>query len=169
LLADTCGACHTGGDGFGGLDLSSYEATLEGGNSGPGIVPNDPEDSVVYTLQLEGGHPGQLSDDQLADLLEWIETGAPETDDLTWDGELGALLADTCGACHQGSSGLGGLDLSAYDKALEGGNSGPGIVPGDPDASAVYTRQLPGGHPGQLDDDQLFDLLAWIEAGAPED
>ncbi len=76
-------------------------------------------------------------------------------------------MTDACGACHTGSGGLGGLDLSTYAAAVSGGNNGAGIVPGDPDASLVYTRQL-GGHPGQLTDQQVADLAAWINAGAPE-
>lgn len=176
LFEDACGACHTGEAGFGGLDTSSYETILAGGTSGAGIVPNDPDTSVVYTLQLEGGHPGQFSDDQLAVVLEWIELGAPETaasvdggtDEPTWDGVWAAILTDACGACHTGSGGFGGLDLSNFEAAIEGGDSGPGIVPGDPEASVVYTRQLEGGHPGQLTDDQLAQLRSWIDAGAPE-
>jgi cytochrome b subunit of formate dehydrogenase/mono/diheme cytochrome c family protein len=176
LFVDSCGACHTGGSGFGGLDISSYEAILAGGNAGPGIVPDDPDTSVVYTLQLEGGHPGQFTDDQLDTVLEWIQIGAPETADVTagttdepsWDSVWATVFTDSCAACHTGDGGLGGLDLSSYTAAVAGGNNGAGIVPGDPDASLVYTRQLEGGHPGQLTDQQVADLAAWIEAGAPE-
>jgi mono/diheme cytochrome c family protein len=174
IFVGKCGACHAGNGGFGGLNISSYETTLDGGNSGPGIVPNDPQSSVVYTLQEAGGHPGQWTDAELAVVLEWIETGAPEdaagavsgSSELTWAGFSG-IFAGKCGACH-GASALGGLNLSSYDQALAGGNSGPGIVPGDPEDSLVYSRQLPGGHPGQLTDGEITDLLAWINAGAPE-
>lgn len=176
LFAGECGACHTGGGGFGGLDVSTYETILAGGNTGPGIVADDPDTSVVYTLQLEGGHPGQFTDQDLSMVLEWIQTGAPQTPagagtggtgEPTWDGVFGAALASTCGACH-GAGAVGGLNLTSYELAAEGGNSGPGIVPGDPDASAIYTKQAAGGHPGQLTDDQIAQLMAWIDAGAPE-
>lgn len=176
LFVDSCGACHTGDGGLGGLDVSSYEATLAGGNSGPGIVADDPDNSVVYTRQLEGGHPGQFTDADLVLILEWIQTGAPEsadptaggTDEPTWDGVWATIMTDACGACHTGSGGLGGLDLSDYAAAVAGGNSGTGIASGDPDGSLVYTRQLDGNHPGQLTDQQVADLAAWIDAGAPE-
>jgi cytochrome b subunit of formate dehydrogenase/mono/diheme cytochrome c family protein len=175
LFVDSCEACHSGTAGLGGLDTSSYEALLAGGSSGPGIVPNDPDASVVYTRQLEGGHPGQFTDAELATVLEWIQTGAAEvadtagggTDEPTWDGVWAAILTDSCGACH-GSGALGGLNVTSYELAVEGGNSGPGIVAGDPDASSIYTRQATGGHPGQLTDQQVADLAAWIDAGAPE-
>lgn len=95
-------------------------------------------------------------------------TGATAVETLAWDNVVSTLFVDSCGACHSGSGGFGGLDVSSYEGILAGGNSGPGIVPGDPDASTIYTRQLEGGHPGQLTDDQLAELASWIDAGASE-
>ena len=86
----------------------------------------------------------------------------------TWDNSIANLLTDNCGACHTGAAPLGGLDIGTYQSALDGGNSGPGIVPGDPDASLIYTTQAAGGHAARLTDEQIAELLAWIEAGAPE-
>ena len=174
LFVGSCGSCH-GAGALGGLNVTSYDLTIEGGNSGPGIVPGDTDASVVYTLQLAGGHPGQFSDAELATVLEWIESGAPETPatggggsgGTTWDGVWASAFTTSCGACH-GAGALGGLNVTSYDLTIEGGNSGPGIVPGDPDASVVYTLQLAGGHPGQFTDQQVADLAAWIDAGAPE-
>ena len=175
LFVGSCGACH-GSGALGGLNVTTYALTVKGGNSGPGIVAGDPDASVVYTLQLQGGHPGQFSDTELATVLEWIETGAPETagnaagggtGNATWNGAWATVMADSCGACH-GSGALGGLNVTTYALTVKGGNSGPGIVAGDPDASVLYTRQLQGGHPGQLRDAQLAELAAWIDAGAPE-
>ncbi len=174
LFVDSCGACH-GAGALGGLNVTSYALTVEGGSSGPGIVAGDPDASVLYTRQLQGGHPGQFTDAELATVLEWIETGAPETagtagggaGDPTWDGVWATVMADSCGACH-GAGALGGLNVTSYALTVEGGSSGPGIVAGDADASVLYTRQLQGGHPGQLTDAQLADLAAWIDAGAPE-
>jgi hypothetical protein len=62
----------------GGLSLATYEGALDGGKSGPGIVPGNPEASKIVEIQSEGGHPGQLTDAELLDLIEWIEAGAPE-------------------------------------------------------------------------------------------
>ncbi len=85
--------------------------------------------------------------------------------DLTWDWDIGPLLADRCSTCHTDSS-IAGLNLSSYESAMAGGRSGPVIIPGDPDASLAVVVQRPGGHPGQLDADGLSALVAWIEAGA---
>ncbi|UCF60859.1 MAG: hypothetical protein JSV37_14045, partial [Anaerolineaceae bacterium] len=87
----------------------------------------------------------------------------------SWQDGFADLFSEKCGMCHSSSSALGGLDLSNYQAALEGGASGPAIVPGDPDASLLLTRQATGDHPGQLDGDELALVRQWIEAGALEE
>jgi hypothetical protein len=85
----------------------------------------------------------------------------------SWSGGFEALFRNRCSTCH-GITSVGGISLDTYEQALEGGESGPGIVPGDPDASLIVQIQQAGGHPGQLSEDELEQLIAWIEAGAPE-
>ncbi|HKZ83787.1 MAG TPA: cytochrome b/b6 domain-containing protein [Anaerolineae bacterium] len=97
------------------------------------------------------------------------ERGEPEGGAVTWAGGLGDLFKTKCTACHGSPSGLGGLDLSTYEGALKGGNSGPGVVPDDPEASSIWQIQSQGGHPGQLTDSELETVRQWIEAGAPEE
>lgn len=77
LFENRCGSCHVQGS-FGGLSLATYQDALEGGLSGPGVVPGDPDNSVVVQIQAAGGHPGQLSPDELAQVVEWIQAGATE-------------------------------------------------------------------------------------------
>lgn len=78
LFRDRCGSCH-GITSVGGLSLASYEEALEGGNTGPAVVPNDAEASQIIAVQSEGIHPGQLSSDELLEVMDWIESGAPES------------------------------------------------------------------------------------------
>lgn len=85
----------------------------------------------------------------------------------SWDGYYSALFRNRCSTCH-GSTKVGGLSLATYQDALAGGNSGPGIVPGDADASTVVKVQAAGGHPGQLTPEELQQVINWINAGAPE-
>jgi hypothetical protein len=87
---------------------------------------------------------------------------------VTWDGGVGELLNTKCGTCHNDSSKLGGLDLTSYQASFEGGNSGPGLISGDPDNSLIVTRQEAGDHPGQLTTEEMDLLREWIAAGAPE-
>jgi mono/diheme cytochrome c family protein len=168
-----CTMCHGSS---GGLDLSSYDAAVAGGESGPGVVPGDPDGSVIVQIMEAGGHPAVLDADQLATLRDWISAGSPEVPGDagatppaavgdSWDGGIAEVFAAACGMCH-GSS--GGLDLSSYDAAVAGGESGPGVVPGDPDGSVIVQIMEAGGHPGMLDDVELERVRAWILAGAPE-
>jgi cytochrome b subunit of formate dehydrogenase len=85
----------------------------------------------------------------------------------TWKGSYEILFRNRCGTCH-GITSVGGLSLATYQGALAGGNSGPGIVPGDPDASTIVQMQSIGGHPGQLTIDELNQVIEWILIGAPE-
>ena len=77
MLQEKCSVCH-GSSASGGLDISTYESAMAGGNSGPGFVPGDPANSVIVTKQQEGGHPGQLSPEEIQQLIDWINAGAPE-------------------------------------------------------------------------------------------
>lgn len=87
---------------------------------------------------------------------------------VTWEGGIGELLDDKCGSCHDSTLKISGLDLTSYEAALVGGNSGPAIVPGNPDTSQLVIVQLTGSHPGQLSDEELLLIIEWIEGGAPE-
>ncbi len=94
------------------------------------------------------------------------EVGAGVSAD-SWDGKYSGLFKNRCGTCHV-SGNLGGLSLATYQNALTGGKSGPAIVPDDPDASSIVTVQSAGNHPGQLNIDELNQVIGWIKAGAPE-
>ncbi len=77
LLTSKCGHCH-GETGLRGLDLTMHASILEGGESGPAIVPYDAEASLIVQVQnRESGHFAQLSPDEMEALIEWIASGAP--------------------------------------------------------------------------------------------
>ena len=83
LLAEHCYACHSSKieAPFAGLRLDSREAILQGGDSGPAIVPGSPAKSLV--VKAIRGEPvlmppdGRLSDAATKTLAEWIRMGAP--------------------------------------------------------------------------------------------
>ena len=87
---------------------------------------------------------------------------------VTWDGGIGTLFESKCGGCHNSTGKIGGLDLTSYQSALAGGNSGPAIVPGDAEASMVVKVQSAGNHPGQFTPEELELIVEWIDAGALE-
>lgn len=86
---------------------------------------------------------------------------------VTWDNTIGAMFQSTCTTCH-GSAATAGLNLSTYADAMKGGDDGTVIVPGDSDNSLLVTKQLAGGHPGQLSPDEILQVIKWINGGAPE-
>ncbi len=74
VLQQKCGDCHGA---IAGLDFSTYQSAMKGGNKGPVILPGDPENSLIVIKQGKK-HPGQLSEVELSVLKEWIAAGAPE-------------------------------------------------------------------------------------------
>jgi hypothetical protein len=60
------------------LNLSTYADAIKGGKSGPVIVPGDAAKSLLIQKQQAGGHPGQLTPEEIAQIVEWINAGALE-------------------------------------------------------------------------------------------
>ena len=170
LIQSKCLTCHATAD-MTGLAMDSYADLMAGGKEGPVVVPGDSADSVLYTIQAAGGHPGQFTEDELSIVRAWIDAGATETSGSTsspvWDGDIATLLEENCGACH-GPTAMGGLTMSSYADIMKGGEAGPVIVAGDGANSLLVIKQEAGGHPGQLTPDDIARVKAWIDAGALE-
>jgi cytochrome b subunit of formate dehydrogenase/mono/diheme cytochrome c family protein len=172
ILQTKCGTCH-GPTAMGGLNLSTYADMLNGSQSGPVVLPGDSENSLMVTVQEAGGHPGQLAPEELEIIRAWIGAGAVESlapvpaSAPVWEGDIAILFQTKCSTCH-GPSAIGGLNLSTYADVLNGGASGPVVVPGDGANSLLVTKQQAGGHPGQLTPDEIAHVQAWIDSGALE-
>ncbi len=78
IFASRCGMCHGTTLATNGLNLSSYADALKGATDGPVIVPSDAANSKLFQVQTSGGHPGQLSPEELALVKAWIDAGALE-------------------------------------------------------------------------------------------
>lgn len=82
------------------------------------------------------------------------------------------LLVEHCQKCHAGEKVKGGLHLTARNRLLQGGETGPALVPGDPDKSLLirsvrYTQEhLQMPPKGKLSDVQIADLTRWVKEGA---
>ncbi len=79
LLASHCLDCHNPTDEKGGLDLTSGEKALSGGDSGPAIVPGKPDDSLLWSRVDAGEMPPKhpLAPETKEQLRAWIAAGAP--------------------------------------------------------------------------------------------
>ena len=81
VLAANCYDCHAD-EKMGGLRVDSREGLLNGGKSGPAIVPGDPEKSLLIqavrqtrdTLKMPKG--GKLKPAEIEALTEWVKAGA---------------------------------------------------------------------------------------------
>jgi mono/diheme cytochrome c family protein len=85
VLVESCYDCHsTDAKVKGGLLLDTKAGTLQGGDSGPALVPGDPAKSLLLTAirhtdpDLEMPPKKKLSDAQIADFETWIRLGAPD-------------------------------------------------------------------------------------------
>ncbi len=77
-LFKKCTMCHTAG-GSASLDLTTYQGIMTGGKNGPAVVPGDPQNSLL--VQKQSGtspHYGQFSNDELNQIIRWIQGGALE-------------------------------------------------------------------------------------------
>ena len=70
----------------------------------------------------------------------------PSANDI-WTSQLLPLLDKKCLKCHAGVRQQGGLDLRSLDTILRGGENGPEIVPGGPDASRMLQYVTPPSGP----------------------
>ena len=78
IFAGRCAVCHSAALASGGLALDTYAAAVAGGQGGPVIVSGDAIGSRLIVVQSAGGHPGQLSAEELAIISAWIDAGALE-------------------------------------------------------------------------------------------
>lgn len=83
LMVEHCLKCHGEKKEWAGLRLDSRAALLRGGDTGAAIVPGKPEESLLIRAvrhvddDLKMPKEGKLSDRQIADLVRWVEMGAP--------------------------------------------------------------------------------------------
>src|SRR5262245_59669616 len=131
------------------------------------------------------GKKDRLSEAEVETLRRWIAGGAPS--DPGEGADAGAALTQHdvlpillrhCTACHGLRRQEGGLDLRTRAAMLRGGKSGPALVSGKPEASAIIQKIRSGHMPPR---DRLVEasvkpvepaetevLIRWIAAGAPE-
>ncbi|MDB5340559.1 MAG: Planctomycete cytochrome, partial [Planctomycetaceae bacterium] len=83
IFVTHCVECH-GKKEHGGLVLNSREGWMTGGDSGPAIVPGDPEKSLLIRAvrqvdkDLRMPPKQKLTDTEIADLETWVKNGAAD-------------------------------------------------------------------------------------------
>ncbi|HEV3023444.1 MAG TPA: DUF1549 domain-containing protein, partial [Pirellulales bacterium] len=104
VLVRNCYECHSTASVKlkGGLMLDSRDGSRRGGDSGPAVVPGNVEESLLIAAvrheSFEMPPAGKLPDEAIADLVAWIDLGAPDPRDAppaaaeiaqqVWEGQL---------------------------------------------------------------------------------
>ncbi|MGB1816613.1 MAG: PSD1 and planctomycete cytochrome C domain-containing protein, partial [Rubripirellula sp.] len=89
MFQDHCYECHGFDSRKGGLNLTTQDAALRGGESGPVLIAKRPDESLLMQALLHANDnlkmppSGKLKAKQLADVREWIKLGAP------WSSQFG--------------------------------------------------------------------------------
>jgi hypothetical protein len=100
ILSEKCMQCHGLADPMANLDLKTREGALKGGQHGPAIVPGNASASNLYKHIAGQEQPrmplgGKLSDEDIAVLKAWIDSGAE------WDAGVVLRPASTAAADKQ--------------------------------------------------------------------
>lgn len=83
LLVNHCTECHGEKKQKHNLRLDNLAYMLQGGDSGPAVVPHDADASLLLKAvsyedqDMQMPPDGKLEDEQIADLKKWVEMGAP--------------------------------------------------------------------------------------------
>jgi mono/diheme cytochrome c family protein len=194
IFRDHCVKCHNADTTKAELDLSSVQGVFKGSESGVIIEPGKLDESLLWDMVHEGFMPPEgegvkpLSEQQLAVIRTWIESGAPlvakaspdeiaSAEEIT-NLDIEPLMMLRCATCHGLRKQEAGLDLRTKASMLAGGESGPAILPGKPEESLVVQRIHAGEMPPKdqliragvrpMESIELESLKKWIAAGAPE-
>ncbi|MDA0659694.1 MAG: SUMF1/EgtB/PvdO family nonheme iron enzyme [Planctomycetota bacterium] len=192
ILESTCVRCHNAETTEGGLNLVSRELAIQGGQSGPALVPGEPKQSLLLSSALlpsdqEHAMPPEgpaLAKSQTDRLEAWITEGAPWPDDvrlgvqvrIDFGKHIQPILEQECLACHSSAKAEGDLNLTSRETAFTTGHKSPSIRAGYPDRSPLYKsttlakddKQLmpPIGKGGPLAQEAIEKLRLWIAQGA---
>lgn len=184
VFEKSCLPCHGPQTKSGGLDLSTRDGLLKGGEHGPAIAAGDPKASLLYRLVSHEAEPhmpykgDRLPQETIDRIVGWIKAGTPferSADLALFRTQIKPLLEANCVRCHNSQIKRSGFDLSTREALLRGGDTGTVIVPGDAKASVLYKRISHLEQPGmpfggqKLPDPAIAQIAEWINSGAPYD
>ena len=196
IFEQHCAECHGADNPEEGLQVTTYAGVMAGSIYGAVIKPGDPDGSYLVELVATGQMPKRapdLSQAEIDTIIAWVEAGAPESGAATTDPATTNAITDTqttvdlanvsfqnhvlpifmesCAECHGDDNPEEGLVLTSYEDVMAGSIYGSVVKPGAPDDSylveLVSTGQMPK-RGADLTADQIAVIVAWIEAGAPD-
>jgi mono/diheme cytochrome c family protein len=109
----------------------------------------------------------------LAGLAAPTRAALPDDAQRLWSAHVLPVLAENCFKCHGNIEAKGGLRLMTPAEVLQGGDSGPVVVPGKPEKSSLYRYVLPDADPHMppkgrpLSVEETALIRRWIEKLSP--
>lgn len=135
--------------------------------------------AVTGTADEPKENPPANAPAENSDSLPIASTSAPPVaisgeDAAFFEAKIRPVLVEHCYSCHAADAKIvrGGLLVDSRDAIRGGGDSGPGIVPGDTEQSLILAAlrheafEMPPDK--KLPDAVIADFEAWIERGAPD-
>src|SRR6056297_1401016 len=127
---------------------------------------NDPSTLALFSIALHA--------------VAIVSAAAADADDSTpqqirfFETKIRPVLVESCYRCHsnEGQGVRGGLSVDGRQGLLDGGDSGPAIVPGDLESSSLWRAinhddvEMPPS--GKLPESVIEDFKQWILMGAPD-
>ena len=178
ILEKSCWSCHSADLKLAELDLSTREATLQGGAHGAALVPGSADRSKLYRMAAGLDQPKMpmqgdpLKPAELAALKSWIDQGAAWEASASFAKDIHPILANNCMTCHGDAAQLSKFDLRTRESAMLGGERGSDIVPGNAEQSRLYRRVAGLEKPSMplqgtpLTAAQVAAIKQWINDGA---
>jgi len=153
ILERNCYQCHShaAGEAEGGLVLDSSAGLLTGGETGPAVVPGDPDASILLSAvthendDLQMPPDGPLAAGDVAKLRQWIEHGAPHSGTVSQQTKA-ALRAPLWSIVKLGNAKVPSVTntvwpLSDIDRFIIARQESAGISPvGDADRTTLLRR-----------------------------
>ena len=132
--------------------------------------------AAVLVSGLAAGAAATGAADDETPIRETIQNAIDARGLEHFESKVRPLLVEHCLECHGEDPEVlkGGLDLSSAAGIARGGESGPVIVPGDPEASPLFesvtyaNKEFAMPPRGRLSDQEIEAIRAWIEMGAPD-
>lgn len=172
IYNEICAQCH-GANGEGGLGPSLISSSFQSKNT---------DQDIFNTINL--GHEATamigwgdiLSAEQIQELVKFIRglgVQAPvEATPPTFVEDVLPIFRDRCIMCHGAA---GGWDGASYGNAINSGEHGPAVIPGDVAnsllAQKIQNLQTIGGvmpPGGMMSEQEIQTILNWIASGAIE-
>ncbi|MBN2045677.1 MAG: hypothetical protein JW757_11695 [Anaerolineales bacterium] len=159
------------------LTLISLLAVLVagcGGKTAP--AANLPEENLASDPAEMPVEEGNVNQPEIEPGPEPTEEPAPAEEQPTVASEVSfaadvlPILDSRCLNCHGGERVEGDFVLSTYAELMDGGESGPAVIPGDADSSylaeLILAQEMPKRGP-KLTPVQTQTIIDWINQGAP--